>query len=145
MKGALQGDHIPLNKYQLIVLGMPELTFTEIGGLEEELETVDLPDRTVASGGQTKPVEFTAMLPAHHMVQQAAMELWFKEGQDPVLSTYKKTGTLMLKSISGNTIRTYSLLGLFVSKRATPDLEMANEGEMAGIEWTFKADQMLPI
>ena len=145
MKGALQGDHIPLNKYQLIVLGMPELTFTEIGGLEEELETVDLPDRTVASGGQTKSVEFSASLPAHHLIQQAAMELWFKEAQDPVLSTYKKTGTLMLKSISGATLRTYSLLGLFVSKRATPDLEMANEGEMAVIEWTFKADQVLPI
>jgi len=145
MKGAIQGDHIPLNKYQLIVLGMPELIFTEISGLEEELETVDLPDRTVASGGQTKTLEFTATLPAHHLIMQAAMELWFVEGRDPVASTYKKTATLILKSISGSTLRTYSLLGLFVCKRATPDLEMANEGEMATIEWTFKADQMLPI
>ena len=145
MKGALQGDHIPLNKYQLIVLGMPELTFTKIGGLEEELETVDLPDRTVASGGQTKALEFSASIPAHHLIQQAAMELWFVEGRDPVASTYKKTGTLIMKSIGGSTLRTYSLLGLFVSKRATPDLEMANEGEMAEIEWTFKADMMLPI
>ena len=145
MKGAIQGDHIPLNKYQLIVLGMPELIFTEISGLEEELETVDLPDRTVASGGQTKTLEFTATLPAHHLIMQAAMELWFVEGRDPVASTYKKTATLILKSISGSTFRTYSLIGLFVCKRATPDLEMANEGEMATIEWTFKADQMLPI
>jgi len=145
MKGALQGDHIPLNKYQLIVLGMPELTFTKIGGLEEELETVDLPDRTVASGGQTKALEFSASIPAHHLIQQAAMELWFVEGRDPVASTYKKTGTLIMKSIGGSTFRTYSLLGLFVSKRATPDLEMSNEGEMAEIEWTFKADMMLPI
>jgi len=145
MKGAILGDHIPLNKYQLIVLGMPELIFTEISGLEEELETVDLPDRTVASGGQTKTLEFTATLPAHHLIMQAAMELWFVEGRDPVASTYKKTATLILKSISGSTFRTYSLIGLFVCKRATPDLEMANEGEMATIEWTFKADQMLPI
>jgi len=145
MKGAIQGDHIPVNKYQLLVLGMPPLTFTEVSGIEEELEVAELPDRTVASGGNTKAIEFTGKLPMHHLAEQAAMELWFSSAQDPVLPTYKLPATLVHQSITGNVLRTYSLLGLFPSKRALPDLEMANEGEMAAVEWTFRADDILPI
>jgi len=142
MKGAIQPDHIGVNKYELIVIGLPPLTFTAVSGIERELQTVDLPDRTTASGGGTNPVEFTADLPAHHIIQQAAMEAWFVEGQDPVSPTYKKVGTLVLKSGSGLVLRPFPLLGLYVSKRATPDLEMANEGELAIITWTLKADDM---
>jgi len=145
MKGAINPDHIGVNKYELIVIGLPPLTFTAIGGIEDELQTVDMPDRTTASGGNKGPVEFTADLPAHHIVQQAAMETWFVEGQDPVSPTYKKIASLVLKSGSGNILRSYSLMGLYVSKRGTPDLEMANEGELAIITWTLKGDEMLPI
>jgi hypothetical protein len=145
MKGAIKEDHIPVNKYQLNVLGLPPLTCTEISGLEEELITTTLPDRTVASGGDTNPVEFDAMIPEHHIVEQAAMEAWFVESQDPVLPSYKKVGTLISESVSGGTVVTKSLVGIFPKKRATPDREMANEGEMAAITWTFSVDKVLPI
>lgn len=145
MKGVLNSDHIPVNNYQLLILGMPPLTFTEISGIEEELEVAELPDRTVASGGNTKPVEFTGKIPMHHMAEQAAMELWFAQCQDPVLPGYKKPATLVHKSITGNVLRTYSMIGLFPTKRALPDLEMGNEGEMAGVTWSFRADDILPI
>lgn len=145
MKGTIQPDHISVNKYELLALGMPPIQFTEVSGIEEELETVDLPDRTTASGGNTKPVEFTAKHMMHHLVEQAAMEVWFKESQDPVSPLYKKAGTLIHKSISGKVIRSYTLLGLYPTKRKLPDLEMANEGEPAVVEWTFKADDILPV
>jgi len=146
MKGVLQKDHIPVNKYQMLIVGLPPLTFTEISGIEQELETVDLPDRTVASGGNKGTVEFTAMQPAHHLAEVAAIETWFNaESTDPVSGSYKKDGTVILQSISGNVVKTHSILGMFPSKKALPDLEMANEGEMAAIEWTFKADEVLPI
>jgi len=145
MKSVLQPDHIPVNKYELLVLGLPSLMFTEISGIEEELQVVELPDRTVASGGNTGPVEFTAMLPMHHLAEQAAMELWYSESQDDVSPLYKKAATLIHKSISGQVLRTYSLVNIFPSKRGLPDLEMANEGEMAQVEWTFRADDILPI
>jgi len=58
---------------------------------------------------------------------------------------YKKVGTLIHLSISGNVLRTYSMTGIFPSKRALPELDMKNEGEMAEVEWTFQADNMLPI
>jgi hypothetical protein len=145
MKGTIKADHISVNKYQLLVLGMPPLTFTTISGIEDELEVVDLPDRTKASGGNRKAVEFTAKLPMHHIAEQAMMELWFLESQDPVSPLYKKVGTLIHLSISGNVLRTYSMTGIFPSKRALPELDMKNEGEMAEVEWTFQADNMLPI
>src|SRR5690606_5954974 len=112
---------------------------------EEELDVVDLPDRTRASGGDTRPVEFTVTQPAHHTAEVMAMEIWFREGQDPVLPTYKKPATLIKRSLSGQTLRAYSLTGVFVSRRATADLEMDNEGEMDTIEWTLNADKVLPI
>lgn len=144
MKGVLAPDHIPKNKYQLRVTGLPPITFTAVSGLEEELETVDLPDRTTASGGNTKPIEFTARMPTHHVTERIAMENWFSECQDPVPESYKKIGTLIKQSISSLASVSYMLHGLYVCKRSTQDLEMENEGELDEIEWTFKADQIFP-
>lgn len=145
MKGAIKNDHIALNKYEFIVLGLPPLTPVTIGGLEEELTTVDLPDKTKASGGTTNTVETEMELPMHHMIEQTAMELWYKQCQDPVSSGYKKDATLIHKSISGSTIKTYSLVGIFITGRATPDLEMDNAGEMANVTWSLSIDDILPI
>jgi hypothetical protein len=145
IKATLQPDHIPTNKYQLIVVGLPPVTFTKISGIEVEVDTVDLPDRTRASGGNAKAVEFTAEMPMHHTIEMAAMEIWFTEGQDPVSLTYKKAGTLIHTSGSGAVLRTYSLIGIFCSKRKLPDLDFESEGDMATIEWTFQCDTVLPI
>lgn len=144
MKGAIRPNHIAVNKYTFLVLGLPPLTPTKISGIEEELEAVDLPDRTKASGGNTKAVEFTIMLPMHHTIEMAAMEAWFRESQDPVLPTYKKAATLLMLPIGPGIPRTRSLIGVFPTKRKDPDLEMKNEGEMAEVEWTISADQVLP-
>lgn len=145
MKGKILPDHLPLNKYKLLVIGLPPLTTTMVSGIEEEMDVVTLPDRTQASGGNTKPGEFTIKLPMHHLVEQAAMEAWFKESQDPVTATYKKPGTLVYESNSGTTLKSYTLVGLFPSKRKLPDAEMSNEGEMAEVEWTLKYDDILPV
>lgn len=146
MKGIILPDHIPVNNYQLIVVGGPPfITFTSIDGLEEELETVDLPDRTVASGGNTKSLEFTAKHPKHHLAEDIFLESWFLMSQDPVLPLYKKAATLLVQSISRLQTRTYNLIGLFPAKRKTADLEMNNEGELNETEWTFKCDRLIPI
>lgn len=145
MKGAIKPDHIPVNKYTLTVLGLPPLTPVEISGLEDELETAEMPDRTVATGGNRKASEFTMMIPQHHLTEQAAMELWFREGQDPVSPTYKKVATLIAKSLTGNVTVTRSLIGVFAKKRKDPDKEMKNEGEIALVEWTMSVDDILPV
>lgn len=145
MKGDISPDHIPVNKFQLLVLGLPPMVFTEIGGIDQEITKVALPDSTTASGGKKNPVEFTVKVPEHHVVEQAAMELWYSEGQDPVSLTYKKSATLIKQSISGNMLRTYTLISAWCSRRATPDLDMNNDGDMAVTEYTIQADDIFPI
>ena len=143
-KGTILPDHLPKNQFVLTIPQAPPITFTKVGGLEEELETVDLPDRTKASGGQKKAFEFTATVPEHHKQQVAFLELWFKASQHPVAPNYKKACTLTRISLGG-VPKSYSLIGVFTKKRKTDDLEMTNEGEASEQEWTFCVDEMLPI
>lgn len=144
MKGSIRPAHIPLNKYVLQVFGLPPLTPITVSGIEEELQAVDLPDRTRASGGHTGPVEFTIAIPMHHTIEMAAMEVWFRESQDPVLPTYKKPVTLIHQPIGPGAARVYQMIGVFPTSRALPDLDLANEGELAVVEWTLSADVVFP-
>jgi len=144
IKGKIEDDHIPVNKYELIVPGLPPLIFTAVSAIEDELDTVEMPDRSPRSGGVTKPVEFTAVQPAHHTIEVLAMEAWFLESET-MLPTYRKAASLVMSSGSGNTLKTTSLINIFPSKKALPDLDMGNEGDMAAITWTFKADSALPL
>lgn len=141
IKGVILPDYYPQNKATLTVVGIPvPLTITQISGLEDELDVAELPDRTNGSGGRKKQVEFDITIPAHHTVEVAAMEAWFKEGQDPVLPSYKKVGTLNINSQSNLRAGFISLVGMFVSKRAMPDFDMDNDGEHTGLTYTIKAD-----
>jgi hypothetical protein len=142
MKGVISSDHIPVNKYQLLFLGMPPLTITEISGIEQELQTTDLPDKTVASGGDVLPVEFSIKIPLHETVQVAACELWLSLSKGDVDPNYKLMGTLIMQSITGNLLRTYALVNAFPFKRGLPDLSMENEGDAAIVEFGFKADDV---
>jgi len=145
MKGVIETDHIPSNNWQLIVPTAPPLIITEQSGIKDELETTDLPDRTRASGGNRKATEFDITMPAHHAVEQAFMELWFRESQDPVSPGYKKVATLVQFGISGTVKRTWSLTGVFPTARELGDQEMNNEGEMMTVKWSMSADDIEPI
>jgi len=142
MKGTISKDHIPASKYQLLFVGMPPLTITEISGIENELDVAELPDRTVASGGRTKPSEFTFRIPAHETVQLAALELWYSMCKGDVDPAYQLSGTLIMQSISGNLLRTYSVIDAFPSKRVLPELSLESEGEMTTIEWTMRCQDV---
>lgn len=145
MKGTVQPDHIPTNNYKLLVVGVAPITATTISGIEDELQTTELPDRTVASGGHRGPSEVTLGVPLHHEIEQLAIEAWFKESQDPVSPGYKKAGSLIFTSVSGAITRSFTIVGIFPKKRALPEGDMAGEGEAAIVEWTFLMDDLLPI
>lgn len=142
IKATLQEDHIPVNKYILLLSGVPGITVTSVSGLETEIDTVDLPDRTRASGGNTKATEMTIKTPMHHTVERIAMELWMGECVDPITSTAKKPGTLIMLSGTGKRVATYVLTGMWISKRKLPDLAFEDEGAMAQIEWTLQVDDV---
>ncbi|MHA1572425.1 MAG: hypothetical protein ACTSX8_00370 [Alphaproteobacteria bacterium] len=145
MKGTIQPGHVGKNRYELTVVGAPTLVFHEVAGLTSETPTVELPDRTQASGGEEAPGELTVMQPMHHATERAYMEAWLLAGRDPVAPGYKRDATMVWKNIHGVVTATWSLVGLFVSQRVTPDGEMANDGEMADIEWTLKYDATPPL
>lgn len=145
LKGKIKDDHIPLNKAELLVPGVPNLVAVTISGLEQAIQAVDLPDRTKRSGGQTEPVEFEIEVPMHHKTEVAGMDIWFQMGQDPVTPGYLRAGTLRFNSISGQNKKSYTLIGLWCSGRNTPDADMANEGELAMVTYVLNADDILPI
>ncbi len=144
-KGAIHENHISTNKYNLVVVGLPPLTPIKVSGLDEQLDTVDLPDGTKASGGNTKALEFSIDIPSHHILEVQSMELWYKQGQDPVQSGYKKDAVLIIKRVGIGLPRTFQLTGLFVAGRKTADLEMKGAGDMAFETWKMSADSMRPL
>lgn len=147
MRTVLHKDHIPINKFKLLVIGTitPTFTVTSLSGIEEELEVEEMPDRTVVSMGRTGPVDFTIAIPMHHRAEQIAMELWFTESRDPVLPSYKKPGVLTHSSISGDTDVSYMMTDLFPYKRSLPSLEMGSAGELAVVTWGMRASVLIPL
>lgn len=145
MKGQIQPNHIRDNNYSFSVLGLINLTAVEISGIEDTLQTVNLPDRTVASGGNREATEVTLKLPMHHAAEDAAMELWYRESQDPVSPTYKKPATLTYNAGAAGRSRSYTLVGVFPKKRILPEASMESEGEMAVVEWVLSIDDVEPI
>jgi len=144
LKGTLQPNHIATNRYELHVIGLPPLTPVTVSGISEELLTTDLPDRTRATGGDTNPTEVTIALPAHHDTEIAAMELWFGEAKAGS-PTYKKAATLIMQTVDGTGFRSYSLIGVFPTSRSSPDLDMANDGDIVNISWALSVDEVIPV
>ena len=148
LKNTIQPFHIPVNNYELTVPGLGcKIYFTSVEGLDEELETVDLPDRTARSGGNTKAGSFTAKQMMHHSVEVAALELWYKQSQFPVHPDYLKTANLAFQSLrlNGGVKRVYSIIECFPHKRVIPNAEMNDEGKAAEITWTFRFSQIKPV
>ena len=146
MKGEVLPDHIRANKYLLVVVGLPPITFVAIDGIEEVLTTVNMPDRTVRSGGVTDPIEFNADTLMHHKVEQAALEAWYESAQDPIVSpTYQKNG--VLSYLSGSLINgaAFMIKNMFPRRRRTGDVSKEDEGREVRVTWSFAADSMDPL
>ena len=145
LKRTIKPDHMPVNNYQLLVNGFPPIVFISVEGLDEELETVDLPDRTARSGGHTKALSFSAKQPLHHTLEVAIMEQWYKDGQHPVKPDYLKNATLIFISLTHQHTKSYALKECFPHKRAISNAEMNDEGKESEITWTFRATEVVNI
>lgn len=147
MKGTVQPNHIPINNFELLLIGTasPSFFFTEVSGVEQETETVEMPDRTMASGGNVKASEVTAKMLMHHTIELAALEIWRLEAIGNVTPTYKKIGNLIHRDNAGSIKSTRTWLGIFPKKRKDPDNDVKNEGDPAEVEWTFSIDEVLSV
>lgn len=143
MKAIIQPDHIRTSKYRFQPVGLPPILYTSVGALEQEMDTVDLPDRTKATGGRAKAGDTDVKVPMHHVQEVAAMDSWWEEGKDPVTLTYKKPCSMSYISNSGLVLQTYTVLGVWVNKRATPDAELEGEGDMAEVTYGLCWDDIV--
>jgi hypothetical protein len=144
IKNVLQENRIQMNKFSLSFQpGVGEVTLMSVGELEEELDTVDLPDRTTRSGGRKKQIEFDVVQPAHHDIEVAAMEAWYVDCQDPVAPDHLKVGTYTRFDQQGTPRRTVTLDNCWLSKKVESESDLDNDGEQATITWTVKADAMI--
>jgi hypothetical protein len=145
IKNVIQVNRYPVNKYSLVVQpGVGQILLVSISGLEEELDAPELPDRTVRSGGRSKPIEFDGVQPMHHTQEVLVMETWWGLCKLSLLG-YLKLASLIHFDESGLIpTRKFTLPNIWVSKRAHTDQELENDGDMNTITWTFKADQILP-
>jgi len=146
IKGVLQSNRVQVNKFELMIvpLTFPKPLFTRISGLEMELDTVDLPDRTTRSGGREKQVEFEVDQPMHHVIEVVAMEGWWKQCVN-TLPLYLKIGTLLILNEYLGRSQKFMLYNLWLSKRSQSDLDLDNDGDMAIITWTMKADSFYMV
>lgn len=147
LKGTIDPDHMPKNLFSIRVPGISiELTAISVGSLEQELETVTLPDRVVVSGGNTRAGETDIVTPAHHRAEQDAWEAWYSEGKiQPVSPTYRKTLIVTESSNTGLNLRAWLLGGAFLKKRTPSEKDMENEGEDSRITWTVAYSTCDPI
>lgn len=145
IKGILQVDHVPVNKFELSMQDMIPITVIKVSGIEEDTPSVILPDHTVHTGGRSEPVEFEIETPMHHKLERLAMEVWKEEAEEPVSPTAKKTGTLTMMSQTNNQLISYMIEGALCLKRTLPELDLNNVGDMAIITWTIKADELVAL
>jgi len=144
LRGTIKNNHVPLNSFELIVAGMPQITVVTTDDIEQMITAVTMPDGTIRSGGKTEPVEFTISVPMHHDVEQAALEAWKKLAEGPVSSSYLKAGSLVFYKNDG-TPKSYSFTNMWLSGRTIPGADMGNEGDMAAVTFMVKADYVLPV
>lgn len=143
IKNVIPEFRIPVNKYAFLAQpGVGEITLVSIGGLEEELDAPELPDRTVRSGGRSKPLETDIVQPMHITLEVVLMETWFGLCKLS-LPGYLKIGTLIQFDETGLIPRkSWTLPNCWLKKRAHSDLELENDGDMSTITWTLQADEI---
>jgi len=145
LKGVIQKDHIPANKYKLMV-GVKEIIATSVSAIEQTLVTTDLPDGTRASSGRTEASECTVMIPAHHNGDIAFMQAWWHSGganDGPVLPTTYKPMTVIGTSGTGAVNRIDTCFGCFITGRTSSEYSMEDGGTMTVIEYTISIDRVL--
>ena len=148
MKSVLDPNHIPRNKYFLDIPEIPDfINFVAVEGLESEIDNVEMPDKTMVSGGRTAPSEFTGRVMLHDIVAVDVLQRWHEDCKDPADPFYKKTGILQYEPINGTkgpgVFTTFELRGIWPSRISPPDTDMSNEGEPQQFEVTFKVDEIV--
>ena len=143
MKGDIRPNPAIVNKFLLEIEGLPQVYARRAGGFETEVATAEAPDRTMHSAGERGSTEWELETPIHHTEEAAALEGWFLSCSLGAPG-YKREGTIHLLTASGVPVRSWALTGIFIKKRAVPELNRTTD-EIAFYTWTMNADDVVPI
>lgn len=142
MKGRIKPDHIKVNEFELRIAGVLTLFPIEVTGIEKENPSIDLPDNTTAAGGNPKPIEFVVKVAAHHKDEVVYWNQWAEAAVGVQGPLYKRPVVYTMRSGTNKNLLIANLEGVWVTKTKLPDGEMKNDGEIAIIEYTCKADDV---
>lgn len=145
IKGIIPANRIPVNKYDLVVQpGVGTITLISIGGLEEELDAPEMPDRTVRSGGRAKPGSTDLVQPMHITAEVALMEIWYALCKHSLLGYLKLAVLIGFDETGLIPVKRWTLPGCWLMKRLHSDNELENDGDMSTITWTMSYDEIRP-
>lgn len=142
-KGSIAPDGRTLRTNAGIVKlpGRGRVNAIKIGGWDEEIGTVDLPDFTSASAGDSEPFDLAITFAAQDTETNNWMNEWWLASKDQVPG-YKKIVTLMYPfDRSGNTGNIVNMHGCHVKKRGVPEVTMGPRGELLGKTWVLRVNE----
>jgi hypothetical protein len=140
LKSVIPKDIIAGNKFTLSV-DNEDLLVVSVSSPEESLQTVELPDGTMASGGRTDPSEITIIIPQHVEASKIFLDTWWQGCKDPVAPNAYKSITVTGESSSGQITSTSTGVGVFIKDRTGATYSLEDGTEMTTIEYTCSVDE----
>ena len=128
--------------FRLSFEGMEDILFTEVNGVEQEIEVVEAPDRTAHSSGIGKHVKLTVKIPGHARASKDAMHGWHEECLGPVSDNYKKTGTLQYYNNQLQPVEEYYVEGAWVCKFMEDQAQMEESSKIHQTEFEIEVDKL---
>jgi len=122
IKGQVLAGAAPRSKFRVSILGLPPFYATKFTGLESELETVELADRTMQSAGNTKASTADVAGYVHHAIEAAAWDAWWVQSQAGAPG-YKRGAVVEVLGPSDVPVAIYALAGVFPTKWSLGDLD----------------------
>jgi hypothetical protein len=141
IKGEVLPGAAPRSKFRVFVGGLPPFYASKFTGLESELETVELADRTMQSAGNTKASTADVSGYVHHSVEAAAWDAWWVQSQAGGAG-YKRAATVEVMGADDIPVAIYALAGVFPMKWSLGDLDKTST-EATEITYSLSVDSVI--
>ncbi len=143
IKGEALPDPALRGQFRVSFIGMPPIYATKFTGLEFEIETTDLADRTRHSAGATGAGEAVCSGYLHHTIEAVAWEAWFDASRNGSPG-YKRDGTLEILGADGIPRAIYSLVGVWPKKWAIGDFDKTSKDSVE-VAFTLSIDDRIKL
>lgn len=137
VRSAIERDILNTNNYEVVVDGRT-LTVISVSDFPEETEVIMLPTRVPVSGGNRSALQFSFVVPTHHVEEMAYLRDWYAKAQQPTTDYFKDVYVTVISN-SSNSRRCYVLRGAWPTSNSVAGLDMAGAA-MHTTTWQFAAE-----